>query len=511
MCRDGLRGQGRHPLQSLRGGGITIFTKDNLLRLLMLALLAFVTMGYHPGLEDDHVYLAAIQSDLNSHLYPHDAAFFRVQLQATVFDQFMAGFVRVTRVPVAYAELLWQFLAILVILGACWDIAQFLFEDAWVPWAGVAFVGAMLTLPVSGSALTLADQHLHPRNLSTALILLAVCAVLRRRGWLTAFLLIMAFAMHPVMAAFGVSFCLFLLLSEWMGSRSWIRAGSTGLNAAAPLGWIFEAPTVQWRRALETRRYLFLYRWTWYEWLGALAPLALFVWLWRWALRRGNEKLSRFALAVACYGAFQQAVAMFMLGIPRFIRLTPLQPMRYLHLVYYAMVLVAGCLLGQFLLRRSLPRWVAFLALAFGGMFAGQRALYPASPHLELPWLQSSNPWVQAFLWIRQNTPVDAYFALDPGYMRAPGEEYHSFRALAERSQLADAIKDAAVVTQVPELGKEWARESDALVGWKNFKHADFEHLHQEFGVNWVLKSYPGSAGLRCMWHNSQLEVCQID
>jgi len=36
--------------------------------------------------------------------------------------------------------------------------------------------------------------------------------------------------------------------------------------------------------------------------------------------------------------------------------------------------------------------------------------------HLELPTMVSSNPWLQAFAWIRQNTPADAYFALDPQY-----------------------------------------------------------------------------------------------
>ena len=44
---------------------------------------------------------------------------------------------------------------------------------------------------------------------------------------------------------------------------------------------------------------------------------------------------------------------------------------------------------------------------------------------------------------------------MDPNYLAAPGEDYHSFRALAERSQLADAIKDTAVVTKVPELGPD--------------------------------------------------------
>ena len=61
--------------------------------------------------------------------------------------------------------------------------------------------------------------------------------------------------------------------------------------------------------------------------------------------------------------------------------------------------------------------------------------------------------------------------------MEAPGEDYHGFRALAERSQLADAVKDAAVVTQVPELGRVWAGQVQAEEGWRNFKLADFERL----------------------------------
>ena len=88
-------------------------------------------------------------------------------------------------------------------------------------------------------------------------------------------------------------------------------------------------------------------------------------------------------------------------------------------------------------------------------MLAAQRAEFSGSQHIEWPGRAPSNPWLQAFAWIRTNTPTDAYFALDPRYLEAPGEDYHSFRALAERSQMADAIKDTAVVTQVPELGSD--------------------------------------------------------
>jgi hypothetical protein len=143
-------------------------------------------------------------------------------------------------------------------------------------------------------------------------------------------------------------------------------------------------------------------------------------------------------------------------------------------------------------------------------MFVAQRLQYSSSEHLELPGLYSANPWLQAFAWIRQNTPTDAYFALDPEYMAAPGEDYHSFRALAERSQLADYIKDTAVVTQIPELAGVWERQNQAQKGWPRFQLADFERLKAEFGVDWVLVAFPQPKGLACVWHNGSLTVCRV-
>jgi hypothetical protein len=145
-----------------------------------------------------------------------------------------------------------------------------------------------------------------------------------------------------------------------------------------------------------------------------------------------------------------------------------------------------------------------------GGMFLVQWELIDDGAHLELPFMATANPWLQAFNWIRQNTPADAYFALDPRYLAAPGEGFHSFRALAERSQLADGIKDTAVVMQVPSLAPAWHEQQLAQAGWKRFELADFEHLKTQFGVNWVLVAYPQPASLDCRWHNDALAVCRV-
>jgi hypothetical protein len=184
--------------------------------------------------------------------------------------------------------------------------------------------------------------------------------------------------------------------------------------------------------------------------------------------------------------------------------------MRYLHLVYFALALAGGGLLGQFLLKKSTLRWVVYLAVLNSGMLYCQEVQFPASRHLEIPGLAPRNEWIEAFDWIRQNTPEDAYFALNPHYLEEPGEDYHGFRALAERSSLADAVKDAAVVTQIPTLGELWIEQVKAQQGWSDFKIDDFERLKRQFGVDWVLVNYPVPAGLNCRWHNRTLAVCQI-
>ena len=58
-------------------------TKGNYPRNLLLAVLftalGFCVMGYHPGAEDDGIYLAAVKADLHPALFPHNADFFRLQ------------------------------------------------------------------------------------------------------------------------------------------------------------------------------------------------------------------------------------------------------------------------------------------------------------------------------------------------------------------------------------------------------------------------------------------------
>jgi hypothetical protein len=505
------------PQTAQRSLGKGDYAARNLFYLALLTALAFLVMGYHPGLEDDSFYLAAIKRNLNSALFPHDADFFRVQFQATIFDKLIAFSVRLTHLPLAWVALAWQIAAVFFLLHGCWRIARRCFVRPEAHWAATALVAALLTMPIGGIAINLADQYLHPRTLATGAILAAVVAVLDRRYWVAGLLLAIAFVIHAIMASFGISFCLFLV---------WQLRGRQSPNASVvailiPLGWLFEPASDAWRQAAGTRGFYFLNLWEWYEWLGVFAPLAL-MFLWMRFLRLHTmtseaPAFHPFVSALLYYGAFQTLVGFLVMLPPGLERLRPFEPMRYLHLLYVLFFLLVGGLLGSYVLNRRVYRWALLFVPLSAGMFYAQRKLYPASPHLELPFVHSEDGWLQAFEWIRQYTPNDSLFALDPHYETLPGEDQHGFRALAERSVLADYEKDAGMAARVPSLAPRWLREVRALDGWRKFHDADFARLKHDFGVTWVVLSRADelfSSGqpnhLWCFYQDETVKVCHV-
>ena len=185
--------------------------------------------------------------------------------------------------------------------------------------------------------------------------------------------------------------------------------------------------------------------------------------------------------------------------------------MRCLQLVYVLLFLFAGGLLAQFVLKTTAWRWLALFLPICAGMFYAQRQLFPATSHIEWPGVQSRNPWIQAFVWIRDNTPPDAYFALDPYFLRAPEEDQHGFRAVAERSRMADRVKDSGVVSMFPRLAETWRDQVRALDGWRDFQSEDFNRLRQDYGVTWVVLQAKGAPALPCPYQNSAVLVCRLD
>ncbi|HEY2381732.1 MAG TPA: hypothetical protein VGK48_11195 [Terriglobia bacterium] len=470
--------------------------------LILLTVAAVAIHGYSIGVEDQDVYLAAAKKWLDPSLYPVNAEFFTEQMKASLFIPALSLTARV--VGMEWALALWHVTSIFLVLLGCWRFAALCFSGNHARWAAVLLVTVMLTMPIAGTALYPVDQYLHPRAPAAAAILLAIAASLRRRWTRTAIWMAFAAAMHPLMAAFGISLLVFL----WIPWRSPTVIASA-VFALLPWG-LFEKVSPAWKEATLARSYYFPLRWEWYEWLGMVAPVAFVWWAGRVARRRGWLALDRIAVRLVAFAVFQFLIAMVMTVPASTIELAALQPMRWLHIFYFFFLIIAGGLAGEFLLKRRIWAWF----LMFGGlacvMFGVQLSLFAHSDHIEWPGRAPRNPWAQAFLWIRANTPRDAVFALDPKYMDLPGEEAYGFRAWAERSILAEDQKDPGAATVFPEMAPKWLQQVSAQRGIEKFTAGQFEDLRRRFGADWVLLPGGSKVSLDCPFRNSAAAVCRI-
>jgi len=247
-------------------------------------------------------------------------------------------------------------------------------------------------------------------------------------------------AIHPLMVVFGAAYAGLYVWMERRPERSQPRV--TAVAALLPLA-LFPPVTDAYREVLNSHSYFLLLRWEWYEWVGIFAPLALLWWFERLGRRLGLPRLSQVSRALIAFGVIFFIGALVTTVPPQLAAWAKLQPMRSLHLLYAMPFVLAGGLLAQFVLQRKVWRWLLLFVPLCAGMFFAQRQEFPATPHLELPGAEPANEWAKAFVWIRENTPRDAYFALDPGYMEAAGEDQHGFRAIAER--YADNEDDVSV------------------------------------------------------------------
>jgi hypothetical protein len=481
----------------------------NVLWLLLLTAGALLVQGYHPFSEDAEIYLPGVEKILHPELFPVGREFFLSHASLTFFPNLVAFSLRVTHLPMEAGLFLWQMASIFLLLLACWELSCLFFPSARARWGGVCLVAALLTIPVSGTALYVMDQYLNPRNLAAFAGVFALARLLEKKYVKALLWLVFAACMHPLMWVFPFSFCVLLPVLDRFGShwKSINRAGFAGLLLGMPL-----APVASpaYHEAAKTHGYHYIQNWQWYELLGIVAPLVLFWWFGRIARGRQWSMVERISRAFIVYGTIYLVGALVVDLPARFEALARLQPLRSLHFLYIVMFVMLGGFLGEYVLKNRVWRWLLLFLPLSAGMFLAQRTLFPASAHVELPGIAPRNPWAQAFIWVRLNTPVDAVFALDPNYMRIYGEDEVGFRCLAERSRLADGVKDNGVVSMFPPLAEEWWTQMQDQSPWKDFRPEDFSRLKKKYGVSWVVVQQAAGAGLDCAYQNGTLRVCRI-
>lgn len=486
---------------------------------MLLTTAALFIHGYHPYAEDSEIYLPGVLKLLNPSLFPVNAEFFGEHAGHSLYPNLIAASVRWSHLPLPWAMFLWQIVSIFLMLAGTWRLASAFFPDPksdvrsatdsnannlQARWAAVALMAALLTLPIAGTWLFLLDQYLNPRNLAAFAGVFAIAETLYKRYVIAVLWLGFAVACHPFMASFSIMFCVWLVLLNRFEPRI------LGFAGALPFGITLDSPPAAYHEVALRQRSHYILRWEWYEWIGAIAPIFLFWWFAQIARRRGMKNVELVSRAIIPVIVVAVISATILSSSPRFEALARLQPTRSLALTYTLLIVIGGGLLGEYVLKAYVWRWIVlFLPLSLG-MFYAQRQVFPASAHIEWPWASPRNQWAQAFDWVRLNTPVDALFALNPAHMSLPGEDEIGFRARSERSMLADLTKDKGAASMFPPLSVEWLKQIDDERNWKQFQLDDFERLRQKYGVSWVVVEQPGPRRLDCPYQNAAVRVCQI-
>lgn len=481
---------------------------------IFLTPLVLLIHGYHPFANDGGLYVAGIRHILNPALYPRNAVFVTAFTHYSVFPWMIAGLVRLTDLPLSWILFAAQLFSIWFFLAATARLASRLFSNPSALGFAALLAAACCALPVAGTALVLMDPYVTARSFSTPLSLLTVAATLdttRDRRWLRVFLLVaLTFAIHPLMGVYTAAFVLLLAL---------IAAGRTrAALAVCAAAFIFAGFTFvlahnlpadsacQEAVSLAPRSFLFLARWRWFEILGLLLPLALFT----LALRRFGAKTPTGALCLTSLLIAATALLIAACFVPPSgpYPLVPFQVLRAFHLIYCIGLVLCGGVLASIALR---GRWLpaTFVILTFAAMFLVERFEWPGGRRLELPGIIPANPYVQAFLWIRTNTPPDAVFAFNPDLVYRSGEDEQGFRALSERDQLADD-KDAGVVAVIPGLALGWAAQRNAELTIDSMSDAQRRAALTPLGATWLLLPPFTPTTLPCPFSNRAVRVCRL-
>jgi len=478
--------------------------------LVALTIAAFFLHGYHLGVEDGEIYIPAVKKLIDPALYSFGSEFFLSHGHLSLFAPLLATTARLTHLPTDWTILAWYVICLFGMIAASWMLAAACFQAARARWCSVLILVAALTMPAANTALLLMDPYMTARSFSTPLTIFALAALVERRYARAGVAVLLTAAFHPQMAVYLVFLaCIMLLAERYIHSDRAVP--SLAAVSLLPGAFRLAPASGAYQEALYSRDYFFLYNWSWYHWLGMLGPLAFLVWFSSSRLRGTRPGFARLSFVMIPFGLLSLAAGAVLSSSPRFEMFVRLQPLRTFHLITIVFLLLLGGVIGEYAAHRRLWVLPAIALPLAAGMFFVDHETYPHSHQIEWPSATSSNSWVNTMLWIRQNTPQDAVFAVDSRYFLDAGVDNHGFRSISERSALADYYKDSGVVSLFPALADEWKQMSNATYGLNHFQRQDFVALREKYpDVSWTVVHGSAPKGLNCPYEQRGYAVCLL-
>jgi hypothetical protein len=485
------------------------FTHRPTVSLALLTPAVLLVHGYHPLADDGAVYVTGIKKLAHPALYQPDAVFALSPTRLSIFAHVLAGVLRWGHFPLPALLLICHVASIFLFLLGSWKVAAGIFPEYSTRWGAVLLAACCFTLPVAGTSLSIMDPYVTARSFSTPLMLFALAAVLDEQWVACGVWLALAALLHPLMAGYAAVAVLTLALIK---RRMWRSLGLLvvlGCGLSAVIFLITRHPDLSfaYNRAALSRSYFFLSSWRWYEYPGLLMPLLLLGI--GGARRRARWPARTLAISATMLGGCALLVSMCFVHRSGSLLLARLQVLRAFHFVYIAGVLLAGGMLARLLHQRKRVLAAVYLALLLV-MFTAQRLTYPASSHVEWPGLTPRNPWQQAFRWTRANAPEDAIFALDNDYIEWPGEDAQGFRAIAERSAVADYFKDGGIASNFRQAAIPWWQGSQATEQLNSVSDEVRLARLSPLGVTWIVLPAQAKTRFPCPFINASVRVCRL-
>lgn len=477
-----------------------------------MAMVAILIHGFHPYADDAGIYVSGVVLALHPHRFGPSTPFIAAYTHLSIFSWLVAALVRLTRLPISAVLLGFQLGGIWLLLYGTRQIARRCFSEE-ASWGAVAMVAVCLTVPVAGTGLVMMDPYVTSRTLSTPLTLLAIGAALDRRLPKTCLWLALVAVVHPLMGIYAAGFVLLLWAAQ--AGRWRLLAALTALPVVlAGALWYSQRSVVEsqaYRIAVLTRTYFYLSCWQWFEIFGLIGPVLLiagYCWWKRNDWRRADVSLCLACLTIAC-SSVAVAAAFAHPGSHSHL-IARLQTLRPFLIVYLVLFMGLGAVIQQYILRGQAWRWLLVFGILIPAIAAAQFAAFPSTSHIELPWRQPRNGWIQGFYWVRRNAPLDAVFALDSNYIDIRGEDTEGFRAIAQRASIADSSKDGGAAAVFPQLADRWLTESTAATNLSGISDAERIKRLAPLHVTWVILRSTAVTRFDCPYRNATIMVCRL-
>jgi hypothetical protein len=465
--------------------------------------------GYRYGIGDQAFYIPAVTQHLNPDLFPRDRAILHAQDRLMLYDDAIAAFVRVTRVPVPAVFFAGYLAGLALLFGAAVAIGRVMYTT----WLGVAMLATLLTLRhrITQTGANSLESYFQPRMLAFALGAWAIAAYLRRRNGAALLLVAGAFAIHPTTAMwFAIMIGVALLVSD----RAWRLPVAAIAAIGAVLGtWAVTLGPLRghlarmdslWASALAGKDYIFPSDWNASFWLVNMSYLGVAIAVYLLRRRRGVAATREIGL-LAGGGAL---VAVFLISWPLMRAGVALALQLQTSRVFWMLDFLAAVYLAWLFAEAPRSITVRRAAVAIAVIAAIGRGVFVwGTEHAGNPVARVGFPqdnWTDVMQWI-STTPPDTHVLADPGHAWKYGS---SVRVSGERDVYLEEVKDLALALYSRDVAVEALRRIADARGYDSFSPGELRAFAARYDLDYLVAEH--TVDLPVVYRNAQFRVYSL-